>query len=622
MTLRQGTRLLAPWLLTLAGLAHAGGTLDSFTAAAQHRHLYPIGGGYETALEGYAREVMRHAHGPSIDIVMLPAAFADDPVLPEDPIILAEDVQALQAACDAVLARSAVAKARFAAGCKVSSAPLYVASDAHHPAILAALSDAALDGVFFTGGLQDYAMRILAGTPTEAILSNLADRGIVVGGTSAGAAIESRVMNAGYTDWGDSTTALQKGAIDMWMAQADGKRGLDFGSTRLVVDEHVYSRGRLGRMLNAAAQTVDAFGQGGLLGLGLDYDTGVPVREDRWLGNVAGVSSAVVVDLRSSGATHRWVGANTALSIRRALTHLLPPSRALGFDLVQRTPLLAGMPLRWHPALTLPLPKPSAAHPAAVMVSGDASADLSGPVLREFVARAAARNDAHAGRGPILVVAAAYADDADAQAAADQYAQAMAGAGWRGAVRGIVFHPGLLDARQFADAAGVLFVGGTQALLPAVLSDTAFRASVAQALRHADVVMFDQAMACASGDHYDAAPGGDTQDDAIAAFRAGNTVLKPGLGVVRGAAFEPRLQTERRWGRLYGLGAQRKAWPAYGVSESTAIVLARGRSTVVGTNPVVVLDARRALFAKGDNGALAAFNVLLDVYEPGEVLGR
>lgn len=41
---------------------------------------------------------------------------------------------------------------------------------------------------------------------------------------------------------------------------------------------------------------------------------------------------------------------------------------------------------------------------------------------------------------------------------------------------------------------------------------------------------------------------------------ASNAVLHAGLGVVQ-QAFEPRLQTDRRWGRLYG------------ISESSGIVL-------------------------------------------------
>lgn len=622
MTASKSMWRLAPALALLCSAAlsaHAG-------ERATPLHLYPIGGGYEAALQGFVKDVMRHAHGPRVSIIMLPAAFADDPVLPEDPGILADDVQALQAACDAVLAASARAKAAFPQGCGVDSAPLYVAADARDPAIVASLSASTLNGVFFNGGDQAYAMRILAGTPAESALSTLARRGVVIGGTSAGAAIQSRFMNAGYTDAGDGTTALQKAAIDLWLGQTPLQRGLSLGSTQVVIDEHVYSRGRLGRMLNASAQTADALGDGGLLGLGLDYDTGAVIDGDRWLGAVSGVSSAVVVDLRSSGARHRWLGAQAALSARRVLTHLLPPSQAIGFDLVTRTPLLAGQRLAWRDG-GLNLPKPVGEFHATLMLSGDAVDDLGGPVLREFT-RLASAVGRQARTGGIVIVASAYASAADAQAAANSYAQALAAsAGWTGGAPRIVIQgQSVLDARQFANAAGVIFLGGDQSLLPAALADNALQAVVDKAVHGAGVVLFERAMTAAVGDHFNAVPGGDSQDDAIAAFRADNAVIRPGLGLLHGAAFEPRLQTDRRWGRLYGVAARRKHSAVYGISESSAIVISSGQNggqaKVLGANPVVVLDARRALFTSGDNGALAAFNVLLDVYEPGETLGR
>jgi len=585
-------------------------------------HLYPIGGGYETALEGYVQNVIRHAQGPRIDIVLLPAAFADDPVLPEDPGILADDVQALQAACEAVLARSARAKASFPQGCHVGSAPLYVAADARDPAIVASLSSGTLDGVFFTGGDQVYAMRVLAGTPAESALSALARRGVVIGGTSAGGAIQSRFMNAGYTDAGDATTSLQKASIDLWLGQTPLQRGLNLGSNQVVIDEHVYSRGRLGRMLNASAQTADMVGQGGLLGLGLDYDTGAVINHDRWLGAVSGVSSAVVVDFRTGGARHRWLGAQSALSARKVLTHLLPPSQAIGFDLALRTPLLAGQRLWWRDD-GAELLKPTTANlRATVMLSGDAVDDLGGPVLHEFVRLAAQRNKGQS-PGGIVIVAAAYPSVADAQAAASTYAQALADAGWAGGMpRVVVLGQGVLDARQFEGVSGVLFLGGDQSLLPAALADKNLRAVVAKATQVANVVMFERAMTAAAGDYFNAIGEGDSEDDAIAAFKAATAVVKPGLGLLRGAALEPRLQTDRRWGRLYGIAAHRKQGGVYGISESSAIVLSGGQARVLGPNPVVVLDARRAMFTSGDNGALAAFNVLLDVYEPGETLGK
>ena len=239
---------LTRWRVVAAPLVLAASLSPALaqTAASQslpQRSLYPVGGGYDAALQGFAREVFKHAKGPAVNMLMVPAAFADDPVLPEDPGILAEDVQSLQAACDAVVNRI-----RFPQGCKVGSVPLYVAADASAAPVLRGLNDQQLDGVFFTGGDQGYAMRILANTPAEAAMNLAAQRGVVFGGSSAGAAMDSLAMNAGYTDAGDSTTGLLKGAIDIWMGSpGQNKRGLVFGSRHVIIDEHVYSRGRLGR---------------------------------------------------------------------------------------------------------------------------------------------------------------------------------------------------------------------------------------------------------------------------------------------------------------------------------------------------------------------------------------
>jgi cyanophycinase len=575
-----------------------------------NRHLYAVGGGYDKALEGFAAEVIRHARGPKVRMVMVPAAFADDPVLPEDPIILAEDVKALQLACDAVLNRIT-----FPGGCDVGSVPLYIAADAYQPAILARLSDPTVDGIFFTGGDQGYAMRILAGTPSEAAMDVAAERGVVFGGTSAGAAIQSLVMNAGYTDAGDSTNALQKASIDLWLGRPSDHRGLRFGSRQSVIDEHVHSRGRLGRMINASAQTADALGQGGLLGLGFDYDTGAAITNDRWLTAVSGVSSAVVVDLRSARARHRWVGPNAALSARRVLTHVLSPNRRVALDLATREPHVAGRPLPFDDR-GRDEPRLRAGPGAALMLGGDVSEDLGGPVIREFVRQASRRDRL----GKMVVIAAGYPSAVDAQAAADLYAQALVKAGWRGSTRIHLQGQTRLDFARARDAAGVLLVGGDQSLLAGPLADREFVDWVATAARHADVVMLERAMAAAAGEHFDAIAEGDTADDAINAFRTDNAVIRPGLGLVAGAAFEPRLQIDKRWGRLYGIGRQRRHLPVYGISESSAIVIDGRRAGVIGLNPVVGLDPRGATFYDGDNGAFGALNVLLDVYQPGEGL--
>ncbi len=578
-------------------------------------HLYPIGGGYETALQGYAAEVIRHARGPVVKIVMVPAAFADDPVLPEDPVILAEDVAALQAACDAVLNKHV-----FPGGCKVSSVPLYVAADAHDDSIVGTLRDATLDGIFFNGGYQAYAMRVLALTPAEAAMNTAAERGVVFGGTSAGAAIESFVMNAGYTDTGDSTTALQKASIDMWMGQTRTSRGLPFGSQTVVLDQHVYARGRLGRMLNAGAQTADVLGEGGLLGFGLDYDTGAAINNDRSLRAVFGVSSAVVVDFRTAHARYRWVGEKDALSARSVLTHLLPPSQSLSFDLAQRVPALGTHRFEWqrppHDRQRLHVD----GH-ATLILGGDVSEDLAGPVIQELVKQATVKAGAKEG-GKFLLLAVGYAEPTDAQTQAEDYATALAAAGWKGTSEIHVYGQDPLDPAWLKGASGVLLLGGDQSRLDDAIADPGFHAFVNRAARDSRVLMLEHAMAAAAGDAYCAVGEDASGDDAIAAFRVDAAVVKSGLGLVRGAAFEPRLQTDMRWGRLYGLGAKQRHTGIYGISESSAIMIRGSHATVLGQNPVVALDARSAVFFAGDNGSLGAFNVLMDVFEPDEDLNR
>lgn len=574
------------------------------------RALHAIGGGYDKALETYALDVARQTRGPAVHMVMVPAAFADDPVLPEDPIILAEDVAALQAACDKVLDRAA-----HPGGCHVSSVPLFVAADAHAPAIVSALRAPAVDGIFFTGGDQGYAMRILAGSPAEAALSEAADRGVVFGGTSAGAAIQSRVMNAGYTDAGDSTNALEKGSIDLWYGRPSGHRGLRFGSRQVVIDEHTHSRGRLGRMINASAQTADVLGQGGLLGLGLDYDTGVSIVGDRWLTGVGGVSSGLVVDLVTARARHAWVGPRAALSARRVVTHVLPPARGLAFDLSSRTPWLGGRPVRFDGLPREPL-RLRAAPGATLMLSGDVADDLDGPVIREFVRRASRQR-----LGKLVIVAAAWSDLAETQALATQYQQAIVRAGWAGSTSVHLHGQTALDPARARDATAVLVIGRDQSRMGSVVADPAFTAWLRLAARHAEVVMLERAMAAAAGPHYHAVGEGDSADDAIAAFTVAGTRVQRGLGLVQGAAVEPRLQVDRRWGRLYGLGLQHRHTPALGISELTALVLEGQRAAVLGRQPVVAVDSRGATHFAGSNGAFGALNVLVDVYQPGESVG-
>lgn len=134
--------------------------------------------------------------------------------------------------------------------------------------------------------------------------------------------------------------------------------------------------------------------------------------------------------------------------------------------------------------------------------------------------------------------------------------------------------------------------------------------------------MLDRAMTAVAGSVYDAI---DDASDPIEAFLANNAHLGSGLGLVDGSvAFEPRLQYDYRYGRLYGIPFQaQKSRPiVFGISESTALLVGPDGATVIGQNPVIMTDSSWATFYTGENGALGAFNVLVDVYEPSQRINR
>jgi cyanophycinase-like exopeptidase len=110
------------------------------------------------------------------------------------------------------------------------------------------------------------------------------------------------------------------------------------------------------------------------------------------------------------------------------------------------------------------------------------------------------------------------------------------------------------------------------------------------------------------------------EDQAVAEFRAGFVKVRPGLAILPGVALEPRLTVDYRWGRLYGLTRAHPDTIALGVAGNTAIELRGATATVIGGLSVVSADGRTARFATGANGALAAFNVLLNTYAPGDAV--
>jgi cyanophycinase len=157
------------------------------------------------------------------------------------------------------------------------------------PALIARV--AAARAVFFSGGAQEFIVDTLqpGGRPTamlEAIRAVFAAGGVVAG-TSAGAAVMSRLM---FRDAMDNLAVLK----GLWRAGQEYDHGLGFVDGSLLVDQHFLKRGRIGRLLPAMQAL------GCRLGLGVDENAAVVIKGTAL--EVIGGSGAVLVDL--GDATH------------------------------------------------------------------------------------------------------------------------------------------------------------------------------------------------------------------------------------------------------------------------------------------------------------------------------
>jgi len=157
------------------------------------------------------------------------------------------------------------------------------------PDALDVLRDAS--GFFMTGGSQLRISSALGGTPLAALLRRRHAEGMVVAGTSAGAAVLSQHM----ISMGESGGTPRRRLVQM-------AQGLGF-TPDLLVDQHFRRRDRMGRLVTALSYNPAP------LGVGVDEDTAAMVDADGVL-TVLGSGSVTVVDasglrFTDSHAIHR-----------------------------------------------------------------------------------------------------------------------------------------------------------------------------------------------------------------------------------------------------------------------------------------------------------------------------
>ena len=124
--------------------------------------------------------------------------------------------------------------------------------------------------VWFSGGSQQKIADAYIGTPVEKELYQLLQRGGVIGGSSAGAAIQSRVMITGGGKQPKISTGLKllPGAI---------------------IDQHFLKRNRLSRLIEAVRTHPE------LIGFGIDEGTAIVVSDNEY--KIVGKSYVIRVEL-------------------------------------------------------------------------------------------------------------------------------------------------------------------------------------------------------------------------------------------------------------------------------------------------------------------------------------
>lgn len=144
-------------------------------------------------------------------------------------------------------------------------------------------------GVFFSGGDQSRLTAIIVGTPFQQKLKELYRNGAVIGGTSAGAAIMSKVMITGDELVNkDSSNAF----VSILKDNIKTIEGIGFVENA-IIDQHFVRRKRHNRLISVVLEHPK------LVGIGIDESTAIIVNPDNTC-DVLGNSCVVVYDARMS----------------------------------------------------------------------------------------------------------------------------------------------------------------------------------------------------------------------------------------------------------------------------------------------------------------------------------
>jgi cyanophycinase len=166
-------------------------------------------------------------------------------------------------------------------------------------------------GVFFSGGDQARLMGVLLNTPLHKKLLEIYEKGAVIGGTSAGAAVISEIMITGdekrEVKEGHEFETLQAGIVVT-------APGLGFIKTA-IVDQHFATRKRHNRLISLIAENPR------LLGIGIDECTAIIVNPDETF-DVIGEKDVVIYDASRAKVN---IAPSKSIGISNMILHVLLP---------------------------------------------------------------------------------------------------------------------------------------------------------------------------------------------------------------------------------------------------------------------------------------------------------
>lgn len=579
---------------------------NALPAAAQNRPglLLPVGGGYTDTYNALAQHAIANARGDTVHILVLASTYATNP----NAITQAEFQQNMKDGGERRLQVEGACQRNLPPAssltCKVELLPIFTREDAQKPENLAYFTDD-VAMIYILGGDQEIGMGAILGTPVEERINQLHAQGTIVAGTSAGAAMLSRIMIVSLQPNYSNESGLFFGSTRLW--NSESQRGFDFGIRNAVIDQHFYQRARMGRLLSVITQP-------GLphLGVGIDAYTGVVVN-DEILRDVFGLYTVTILDAETYHAADsvRYVSIAEnrppLLSLRNVLLHLMSPGEVT-YDLKTRSFSLAATPSRIERDFADLHTPPGA---GSLFLAGDLSETLKdSPILKRFV-------EAAGGKGAnIVVIAEGGASVAANERFAKRYADALSKLGAQAKIW-VPDANGVYHQAPSSEVTGFVLVGRDAGKMtpPGWLRSY---------WESGKPILADNAAAPLFGAYYSAH--GPTPDDAEQeemavqrSFWQGRTTIQPGLGWVK-VTLEPQLLADLRFGRLFSLAYNHPDLLALGLNKDTALEINSDGAVVLGENAVFVLDLRHATRKLGTNEGFIIANALLDVFAPGETL--